>query len=78
MEFLGLNQLFRPQFCREQQLRYVHKMLKVRNQYGRSRGNITKASFFKDYHLDIPTAPSHQDDSDKESSEDEYFEEEAD
>ncbi|VDK87267.1 unnamed protein product [Litomosoides sigmodontis] len=63
---------------REQQLRYVHKMLKVRNQYGKSRGNVTKASFFKDYHLDIPVAPSQQDDSDKESSEDEYFEEEAD
>uniref|UniRef100_A0A0R3S0J0 Myb-like domain-containing protein n=1 Tax=Elaeophora elaphi TaxID=1147741 RepID=A0A0R3S0J0_9BILA len=62
---------------REQQLRYVHKMLKVRNQCGRSRGNVTKSSISKDYHLHVPMVLVHQDDSDKES-EDEYFEEEVD
>ncbi|CAG9531725.1 unnamed protein product [Cercopithifilaria johnstoni] len=62
---------------RERQLRYVHKMLKVRNQHSRSRGNITKLSISKDYHFHIPMASGHQDESDKES-EDEYFEEEAD
>ncbi|KAL3990992.1 SANTA (SANT Associated) family protein [Acanthocheilonema viteae] len=62
---------------RERQLRYVHKMLKVRKQYGRSHRNVTKSSISKDYHLHVPTVQSHQNDSEKES-EDEYFEEEAD
>ncbi|EFO26068.2 hypothetical protein LOAG_02419 [Loa loa] len=63
---------------REQQLRYVHKMLKARNQYGRSRANVTKSSISKDYHLHVPMAQCHQNDSDKESEPDEYFEEEED
>ncbi|VDK86947.1 unnamed protein product, partial [Onchocerca ochengi] len=63
---------------REQQLRYVHKMLKVKNQYGRSRGNVTKSSISKNYHLHLPVVQCHHDDSDKESEADEYFEEETD
>uniref|UniRef100_A0AAF5PMV3 Myb-like domain-containing protein n=2 Tax=Wuchereria bancrofti TaxID=6293 RepID=A0AAF5PMV3_WUCBA len=63
---------------REQQLRYVHKILKVRNQYGRNRANVAKPSISKNYHLQVPTTQCHQNDSDKESEPDEYFEEETD
>ncbi|KAK6114042.1 SANTA (SANT Associated) family protein [Brugia pahangi] len=63
---------------RERQLRYVHKILKVRNQYGRNRANVAKPSFSKNYHLQVPATQCHQNDSDKESEPDEYFEEETD
>ncbi|VDN84270.1 unnamed protein product [Brugia pahangi] len=63
---------------RERQSRYVHKILKVKNQHGRNRANVAKPSFSKNYHLQVPTTQCHQNDSDKESERDEYFEEETD
>ncbi|MCP9263373.1 hypothetical protein DINM_006699 [Dirofilaria immitis] len=61
---------------RKQQLRHVHKMLKIRNQYDRNRANIAKSSFSKHYHLLLPTVQCHQNNSDEESEADEYFEDE--
>ncbi|KAM3728020.1 Mis18-binding protein [Dirofilaria immitis] len=63
---------------RKQQLRHVHKMLKIRNQYDRNRANIAKSSFSKHYHLLLPTVQCHQNNSDEESEADEYFEDEVD
>lgn len=50
-------------------------MLKVRNQCSRSRANATKSSISKSYHLHVPTTQCYEDDSDKESEPDEYFDE---
>uniref|UniRef100_A0A915PU32 Myb-like domain-containing protein n=1 Tax=Setaria digitata TaxID=48799 RepID=A0A915PU32_9BILA len=61
---------------RERQLRYVHKMLKVKTQHGRNRANTTKLPVSNNYHLRIPAVTNQQNDSDRESEEDEYFEEE--
>ncbi|VDP19645.1 unnamed protein product [Onchocerca flexuosa] len=50
-------------------------MLKVKNQYGKGRANVTKSSISKNYHLHLPAVQCRQDDSDKESEADEYFDE---